>query len=436
MRNPDHLTILGALHTNGLCTAKELQAATGKSQATVSRLLAELSGEVLPLGQGRARSYGLGLPIRGLPAQQPLYLVDENGRYHQHGQLSLLSGGSLHTTLGGHSWVTRNTLPWALAPLRAQGFLGRLLAQRLLAADMPSDPERWALGSVLYAALHTPDAPGALILGEPSAPPQAARLPDARTQPDALAAELDRRSADVASTLPAGSSAGGEQPKFLAQLADGSHVLVKFTPPRGTPFGERWHELLQAEALALATLQAHGTPCADTWLLHSPTRTYLLSRRFDRIGAHGRRHVVAIGAVHESLLSDSYQHWAHSGQQLCSRQQLSLADARQIETTLHFGRLIGNTDMHSGNLSLFVDPGTWKRPRFSVAPIYDMLPMRWRPDAAMGAPDYSAFDPHPLSMQSPARALAHAFWRALADDARFSQTMREVAETMVERTGG
>jgi HipA-like C-terminal domain len=436
MRNPDHLTILGALHTNGLCTAKALQAATGKSQATVSRLLAELSDEVLPLGQGRARSYGLGLPIRGLPAQQPLYLVDENGRYQQHGQLSLLSGGALHTTLGGHSWVTRNTLPWALAPLRAQGFLGRLLAQRLQAADMLPDPERWALPAVLYAALHTHDAPGALILGEPSSTPPSAWLPDALTQSDALAAELDRRSADVARTLPAGSSAGGEQPKLLAQLADGSHVLVKFTPPRGTPFGERWHELLLAEALALATLQAHGMRCADTGLLHSPTRTYLLSWRFDRIGAHGRRHVVAIGAVHENLLSDSYQHWAHSGHQLRSRQQLSLADAQQIETALHFGRLIGNTDMHSGNLSLFVELGTWKRPRFNLAPLYDMLPMRWRPDAAMGAPDYSPFDLHPLSVQSPARPVAQAFWRAMADDGRFSVAMRTVAEAMAERLNG
>ncbi len=435
MSTPDQLTILGALHAKGLCTARELQAATGKSQATVSRLLAELSDQVLALGQGRARCYGLGLPIRGLPAQQPLYLVDEAGRCAQQGQLSLLSGHTLHTTLAGHSWVTRhNALPWVLAPLRAQGFLGRLLAQRLQAADMPPDPERWALPAVLYAALHTHDAPGAIVLGEPAAASHAARLPDAQMQPDALAAELDRRSADVASTLPAGSSAGGEQPKFLAQLADGSHVLVKFTPPRGTPFGERWHDLLQAEALALATLQAHGVACADTWLLHSQTRTYLLSRRFDRIGLHGRRHVVAIGAVHEGLLGDTYQHWAHSGHQLASRKQLSMADARQIDTTLHFGRLIGNTDMHSGNLSLFVDPGALNRPKFSLAPIYDMLPMRWRPDAAMGAPDYSAFDLHPLSLQSPARPVAHAFWRALADDARFSPVLKEVAMVMAERT--
>ncbi|MEY4766542.1 MAG: hypothetical protein RI907_3215 [Pseudomonadota bacterium] len=432
--NPDHLTILGALHAHGLCSARELQAATGKSQATVSRLLVDLADQVLALGQGRARCYGLGQAIRGLSAQQPIYLVDESGRYVQQGQLSMLQGHTLHTTLAGHSWTTRNTLPWVLTPLRAQGFLGRLLAQRLQALDMPSDPERWPLPAVLYAALHTHDAPGAIVLGEPSSVPPAPRLPDASAQPDALSAELDRRSADVASTLPAGSSAGGEQPKFLAQLADGSHVLVKFTPPRGTPFGERWHDLLLAEALALRTLQAHGLPGADTWLVHSPTRTYLLSRRFDRVGPLGRRHAVAIGAVHEGLLTDTYQHWADSGQQLASRKQLSRADAAQIETALHFGRLIGNTDMHSGNLSLFIEPGSLSRPRFTLAPIYDMLPMRWRPDAAFGAPDYGTFDLHPLSLQSAARPMAHAYWRAMADDTRFSSKLRDCAAAMADGT--
>jgi hypothetical protein len=436
MNTSDHLTILGALHAKGLCTARELQTATGKSQATVSRLLAELSRQVLALGQGRARCYGLGLPIRGLPAQQPLYLVDEAGRIAAQGQVSLLTGHTLHTTLAGHSWVTRNALPWVLAPIQAQGFLGRLLAQRLQAAGVPNDPERWALPEVLFAALQTSDAPGAIVLGNPATPLPTTWLPDAHTQPDALTRELDRRSADVANTLPAGSSAGGEQPKFLAQLADGSHVLVKFTPPRGTPFGERWHELLLAEALALDTLHAHGIATADTSLQHSPTRTYLLSRRFDRIGAQGRRHVVAIGAVHEGLLSDTYQHWAHSGHHLASRKQLSQSDAKQIETALHFGRLIGNTDMHSGNLSLFVEPSSPGRHRFSLAPIYDMLPMRWRPDAHMGAPDYCAFEPHPLSLQSPARPVAHAFWRALAGNATFSMALRAVAQEMADRVSG
>jgi hypothetical protein len=45
-------------------------------------------------------------------------------------------------------------------------------------------------------------------------------------------------------------------------LAGGRHVLVKFTPPRGTPFGERWHDLLWAEWLAGQVLAAHGVEVA------------------------------------------------------------------------------------------------------------------------------------------------------------------------------
>ncbi len=50
----EHLTILAALRTQGDATSVELQARTGKSQATVSRLLTDLQGQVLPLGQGRS----------------------------------------------------------------------------------------------------------------------------------------------------------------------------------------------------------------------------------------------------------------------------------------------------------------------------------------------------------------------------------------------
>ena len=47
-----------------------------------------------------------------------------------------------------------------------------------------------------------------------------------------------------------------------AARADGQAVLVKFSPPRGTPFAERWHDLLHAEALALQVLRDHGATVA------------------------------------------------------------------------------------------------------------------------------------------------------------------------------
>jgi hypothetical protein len=211
-------------------------------------------------------------------------------------------------------------LPWYLTPLQAQGFLGRLLAQRLAASGVAIDPERWDLESVLFAATHLQDAPGALALGEPGPAPTLPIIPAGGSQ---QAQVLDETAADVARTLPAGSSAGGEQPKFLAHLAnpDGSlrQVLVKFSPPVSTPFGARWNDLLQAEALALEVLAAHGVPVARTRIVRSQLRTYLISERFDRIGASGRRHVVSIGAAHRAFVAGPYGHWGLSCAQLVAQ---------------------------------------------------------------------------------------------------------------------
>jgi hypothetical protein len=75
----------------------------------------------------------------------------------------------------------QDPLPWYLSPLRAQGFLGRVLAQQLSAPlGIPTNPETWDTQSVLMAALHTHDATGALSLGTDGA----AAIARARRQPD------------------------------------------------------------------------------------------------------------------------------------------------------------------------------------------------------------------------------------------------------------
>jgi hypothetical protein len=245
---------------------------------------------------------------------------------------------------------------------------------------------------------------------------------------------LDELSADVARTLPAGSSAGGEQPKFLCQRENGPHVLVKFTPPLGTPFGDRWHDLLHTEALALKVLAQHGLAAAHADVVSSARRTYLISERFDRVGERGRRHVVSIGAAHAGFVATGYNHWAASCEQLVRQKRLSPADADTAALLWHFGRLIGNTDMHLGNLGLLVDKDGLAKGRFQLAPVYDMLSMRWRPDPAYGgAADYAPFEPDMISAASPARALAHAFWLELASLDEVSAALRKVAGVMAQR---
>jgi hypothetical protein len=430
----EHQLILGALAARGLLSSADIQVVTGKSQATVSRLLADLGPQVAALGQARAARYGVPKSIHGTPATQPLLLTLESGETRRIGQLTLLANDTLHLGGPGVSLATRDAIPWLLSPLVAQGFLGRLLAQRLAAVGIAADPGAWPLETQLFAALHLHDSSGALTLGEPQ--PTAA-LPALPARPQALAAALDALSADVARTLPAGSSAGGEQPKLLAQLEGVGPLLVKFTPPRGTPFGERWHDLLHAEHLALRTLAAHGVAVAASRVVHSATRTYLLSERFDRIGEQGRRHAVAIAAAHAGFLPGGYWNWPRTAEGLAAQRRLPTLDAARAQALWDFGRLIGNSDMHGGNLSLWVageDLAGLLKGRFTLAPLYDMLPMRWRPDAALGgAADYAAFEPDALALGSGAREPARAFWAALAGSGEISPPLRQVAAEMAGR---
>lgn len=418
---PAHFELLAALNRLGVATSAQLQTALGRSQPTLSRLLRELSAEVLALGRGRRTRYGLPRPILGAPAVQPLVWVHEDGRAEAWGQLAFLAGDTVHVQAPGIDLVTRGALPWLLAPLRAQGFLGRVLARQLAARGLDANPDRWSLEQVLAAALALHDVPGALLLG--SLPP--AEGVGAEPSPD----ELDRRAEAVAETLPAGSSAGGEQAKFVLHGAAGGWI-VKFGPPRGTPFGERWRDLLHAEALALAVLGEWGVPVAASRVVDTPRRCCLLSARFDRTPGGGRRHVVPLDAVHDAFVAGGRQHWGASCQALERQRRLPPGAGAQAEALLHFGRLIGNTDMHFGNLSLAVAPGDVARGRFTLAPVYDMLPMRWRPDAALGLADYAAFTPDDLALASPARAPARVFWQRLAAQAAVSTALRQVADEM------
>lgn len=427
----DQEQVLGVLHRRGLVSADELMAVLGKSQPTVSRLLAGLAGQVIAVGQARARRYGLPRPMRGQGARQPLWWTNEQGEQVPLGLLTFLAGGLVHVESQSIQIRPTKELPWFLTPLRAQGFLGRLHAHRLADAGVGGDPEQWDLESTLFSALHLHDAPGAITLGEAPHPPAAPRLPALDA---GLPAELDRLAQDLAGAQAAGSSAGGEQPKFLALLEGGQHVLVKFTPPRASPFGERWHDLLWAEWLAGCVLRDHGFDVALAGLVQSARRSYLVSQRFDRVGVTGRRHVLAIGDVHKAFVAGAYSHWAATAADLQRQGRLSSGDAQRVAHLLGFGRLIGNTDMHSGNLGLMVERNDLAKGRFRLAPVYDMLPMRWKPNPEMGgAADYTPFEPLHSPMTQPALPAARDYWQRLAGLGPVSRGLRAVASAMAAK---
>ena len=436
---PQAQAIVKLLQESGALSSPQIQAALQISQPTASRLLAELVDEICKFGAARSTRYALGHSIGVLSAQQPLWAVDADGMVGRLGELTYLAKSQIHLGANGidtiFETIPKAPLPWLLSGLQPQGFLGRLLAQKMAASVSSTNPDTWSVEEVLLGACHTHDAPGSLLLGIAPSTQLNAQTKLSATDPGP---DLDRLSADVALTLPAGSSAAGEQPKLLAFNDSGESFIVKFSAPRGTPYGDRWTDLLVCESVAAQTLNAFGIEAARNAIVQTASRTYLLSHRFDRVQATGRKHAVSVGAAHGGFCKGNYVNWAATCADLARQKRLSGAEAERTHDLLLFGRLIGNTDMHSGNASLFVEGHSLREMldgRFSLAPVYDMLPMRWKPDAMLGMRPYEPFEVDYSMASHTIRSAAQDFWRQVASHPLISHELQAVAAVMSARMG-
>jgi DNA-binding transcriptional ArsR family regulator len=363
-------------------TAAQLCAATGKSQPSISLALQALGDRVCKMGAARSTRYALKKDILGLPSQQQLRWFGTAGAGFASASLTYLAGNWLHVvcqTAEGRSreWLSQQ-LPWFLSTLKPQGYLGRKLARWL--PQLPSDPAQWSLAQVLFSLHYISDPIGAVDVLSGTARPAHMHITSLTERDfafDALANE------DTAQ-LPAGSSAAGEQPKFVTTVL-GQACIVKFTPPHGTPFGQRWQALLTLEKLALDILQSHAIASTRSEIIQTQKRTYLQSARFDRDTASGAHHVVAIAALHDEFVRGDWINWVATSEALAKQGMITQHELSHIATIYAFGHYIGNTDMHSGNLSFFVDDVI--TPKIRLAPVYDMLPMMWKPDPYAGLSD-------------------------------------------------
>lgn len=104
-----------------------------------------------------------------------------------------------------------------------------------------------------------------------------------------------------------GSSAGGEQPKFLWLTQDAGPVVVKFAR-----LGSRMAELLALEHPALRSLRAVGIPASRSELPSYGDHVLLEVRRFDRVGPHGRIGLLSAGVVDDEAFGrrDSWPEFA------------------------------------------------------------------------------------------------------------------------------
>ena len=404
--------------------------------------LKTLGDAVVSGGGSRRTRYALRRELRGNARPIPLYRIDEAGRGHELGKLSLLyPEGSWLDAPEGFPWPRDKDmadgwfdgLPYPLLDMRPQGFIGRHFAQaHALDLGVSGNPEEWPdddVVHVLTVAGH--DQPGDLILGETAyrrflaAPSQGEERFLAESQ---IETAYPRLAEAAMSHGDVGSSAGGEFPKFTASRWLGSRkmdVIVKFSGADDAPAVRRWADLLVCEHLAGRALnEMLQIPAAESAIYRYAGRTFLEVVRFDRHGDSGRSAVCTLGSLNAALLGARSTPWHAVAQRLELAGWLSGQDTARIALLWWFGKLIGNSDMHEGNLAF--------RPGLALAPAYDMLPMAYAPLRG-GEVAEKVFAPAlPLPGEAPAwRQAAEAavsYWTLCAEDARISPEFRRICE--------
>jgi HipA-like C-terminal domain len=405
--------------------AAELTQRLGCSQPTLSRLVRAAGAQVLTLGKAKQTRYARARPVQ---VEQPLPItrIDAAGAPHNCGTLHTigLPSGSRTAWVAPREVDVFDGLPWFVIDMRPQGFIGRQFPARIPQLGLPPSIADWNDNHMLQALNAAgSDEPGDLVLGR-------AALEQYLLQPlpEPISA---RRKASAYSQLAqpkdgqhSPSSAGGEQSKFTAyaQTPQGArHTIVKFSPTGADAVAVRWRDLLRCEHHALRVLhdnrQATGLEAAQTLLIDAD-RAYLEVQRFDRIGPRGRRGVVSLGAIDDVFVGQR-NNWVQTAQQLQGLRMLRERDVRGISLLYAFGLLIHNSDMHFGNLSLLHEgPASVQ---FSLAPCYDMLPMRFAPTAQGLRPlQIPKIVPQAdlLEVWPQALLLAREFWsRVIADPA-------------------
>ncbi|MFG6461420.1 type II toxin-antitoxin system HipA family toxin YjjJ [Roseateles sp. DXS20W] len=424
------------LRPRGPLGLADIAAALGCSTKTAQRLIATAGDAVVAAGQTRRRRTAWRREIRGQRMEAPLYRIDAEGRPQPVGLLRPIWPRGCHLEAATPAWPVPEEardgwydgLPYPLYDLRPQGFLGRAFARRHAPGlALPPDPRDWDDDALLLSlGAFGDDLPGELLVGDAALrrfldTRLAAAAPLAENDLPAACARLAAQALDGA--LP-GSSAGGEFPKFtVARALPGMatpHCVVKFSGADDSPTVQRWRDLLVCEQLAADAL---GDDAARTRLLAHQGRHFLESERFDRVGLHGRRGVVSLAQANAGLVGEASDDWTRVTAALTARGLLSAADAERAAQRQLFGQLIGNSDMHGGNLGFFHDAAGLR-----LAPSYDQLPMRYAPQAGgeVTSPALQPALPLPAERERWQRTAPGAlgFWRAAADDARISPAFR------------
>ncbi len=441
------------IRARGPVSATELASLLRVNRTTIVRALPDFGDELVTLGATRSTRYMLRRSLRNIGSCWPVYRIGEDGRATEWAEIEALHERQWRVQWVGTppEWAGRFTsgsgrgkgFPFFLGDLRPQGFLGRIIAARISRTlQLPDDPERWSdEDTMVFLQTSGEDLPGNHVLGDDclrralaaSADPSAGNvIPEAEGE-----SFYQDQVARIAASLPV-SSVGGKQPKFLTtlQMESGVYqpVLVKVSASIDQAVGGRWADLLLCEFIAHQVLEEVGLANSGARLLDAGGRRFLEIPRFDRVGVGGRRGVVSLEALSTSLTGALPRDWIEAAVGL---HRHGLIDEESIATIrrLHaFGELIGNTDMHLGNLAFFLGDTLPLR----IAPAYDMLPMLWAPghQGELVKMPFSPAPPVPAMIEPwrEAAAWAEEFWTRVSGDPwvseEFGQKARDARATV------
>ena len=416
-------------------TSRQLQVATGLGQPAVSRQLRSLGNRVVKLPNGRNPKYALTRNAFGSGDNIPLFAVDAYGNntvaahirpLKVRGYFVELQPSGSPLLLGGDRTGVFDDLPYYLHDLRPQGFIGRQIAKDLAerSTEFPADPTRWNTNHVgRYLISNGDDLPGNLQFGE-------AGMLRIRRAPIAYAREDYPKIADsiLAGEL-AGTSAGGEQPKFTVYSQEKSKfVIVKFSPSGDDPIARRWRDILITEYHATEALHAESVPAAEVELVEKGGRLFLEAERFDRTGQYGRSSMISMQMVDAEFVGDGAD-WPTVLNKIAERNLISPQHLFDSYVLWEFGHLINNTDMHLGNMSVGMVGNV-----FNILPSYDMCSMGFAPVRNEVKPfSFAPKSRHSKlncfgsddASQNKVRLLAIDFWERVANDSRISDEFRD-----------
>ena len=306
-------------------------------------------------------------------------------------------------------------VPWWLFDRLPQGFTGRVYANQVLKQhpEFSSDLRDWSDPVVLQLLSEYPvDAIGNLLIGNNDLK----RYQVAENHHVSLAdlPRLAEHAKVFCQTL-----ISGDWPKFCCDIEQHGPCIVKFAET------ERQADLLIAEHIALSVLNDADIPAAQTMLFRSGHYQFLVIRRFDCIGS-GRRGVVSLKALDLEFIGSRDQRWPVISRQLAEQGVVLASLLPTIQLLFCFGRLIANSDMHSGNLSFFYDG----QMPFALALAYDQLPMAY----ASGKQHISQITVDtdlPGCAWAQALPLALCFWQTLAEQPLLSESFQNIAAQML-----